>query len=76
MQTIKILAKGQIVIPASIRKKYQIHPGAEIQIFEYGNLIYLLPTSKDPIEQARGCLPAAPSLSDDLLQERKKDLVP
>ena len=73
MKRAKVLAKGQIVIPASIRKKYGIQPGAEIQIFEYGNIIYLVPPSKDPIEQAMGCLPATPSLSEELLMERGED---
>jgi AbrB family looped-hinge helix DNA binding protein len=73
MQFVKVLAKGQIVIPAPIRKKYSIQPGSKIQIFEYGNLIYLVPPSKDPIEQAIGCLPQTPSLSDELLKERRKD---
>ena len=75
MQSVKVLAKGQVVIPSSIRKKYGILPGCEIQIFEYGNLIYLVPPSKDPVEQAMGCLPSAPSLSEELLRERRKDFV-
>ncbi len=75
MQRVKVLAKGQVVIPASIRKKYGIQPGSEIQIFEYGNIIYLVPPSKDPIEQAMGCLPPTPSLSEELLKERKKDFL-
>ncbi len=73
MQSVKVLAKGQIVIPASIRKKYSIQPGGEIQLFEYGDLIYLVPSSKDPIKQAMGCLPPTPSLSEKLLKERRKD---
>ena len=73
MQSVKVLAKGQVVIPAPIRKKYSIQPGCKIQIFEYGNLIYLVPPSRDPIEQAIGCLPPTPSLSDELLKERRKD---
>ena len=75
MQLVKVLAKGQVVIPVSIRKKYSILPGCEIQIFEYGNLIYLVPPSKDPVKQAMGCLPATPSLSEELLKERRKDFV-
>jgi AbrB family looped-hinge helix DNA binding protein len=75
MQLVKVLAKGQVVIPVSIRKKYSIQPGCEIQIFEYGNLIYLVPPSKDPVKQAMGCLPATPSLSEELLKERRKDFV-
>ena len=73
MKQTKVLAKGQIVIPAALRKKYGIQPGAEVQIFEYGNMIYLVPPSKDPVEQAMGCLPPTPSLSKQLLEERKKD---
>ena len=73
MQRVKVLAKGQVVIPASMRKKYSIQPGCKIQIFEYGNLIYLVPPAEDPVEQAMGCLPGTPSLSEELLKERKKD---
>lgn len=73
METIKVLTKGQIVIPAPLRKKYDIQPGCEIQIFEYGNLIYIVPPSKDPVKEAMGCLPSAPSLSEELLKERRKD---
>ncbi len=75
MQSVKVLAKGQVVIPASIRRKYHIQPGCRIQVFEYGNLIYLMPPSEDPVEQAMGCLPKTPSLSDELLEERRKDSV-
>ncbi|MBW2195831.1 MAG: AbrB/MazE/SpoVT family DNA-binding domain-containing protein, partial [Deltaproteobacteria bacterium] len=60
MDAVKVLAKGQVVIPASIRKKYGIEPGCKIKIFEYGNLIYLVPPSKDPVEEAIGCLASAP----------------
>ena len=73
MNTVKVLAKGQIVIPAGIRKKYEIKPGSRIQVFEYDNLIYLVPPSTDALRAAMGCLPDRPSLSDELLTERKKD---
>jgi len=73
METVKVLAKGQVVIPASVRRKYNIQPGANMHIFEYGSLIYLVPPSKDPVREAMGCLPRKPSLSEELLKERKKD---
>jgi AbrB family looped-hinge helix DNA binding protein len=73
MKRAKVLAKGQIVIPAAIRKKYGIQPGTEIQVFEYGNIICLVPPARDPVEQAMGCLPSAPSLSEELLKERRED---
>ncbi len=73
METVKVLAKGQVVIPASLRKKYGIHPGSVIRIFEYGNLIYLVPSSSDPVKEAMGCLPRKPLLSKELVKERRKD---
>ena len=73
MNTVKVLSKGQIVIPVGIRKKFEITPGSTIQVFEYDNLIYLVPPAKDALKAARGCLPGRPSLSDELLTERKKD---
>lgn len=71
MATVKTLAKGQIVIPAEIRKKYHIEPGTEMQIMEYGGIIYLIPPVEDPIDAACGLLPSKPSLAGQLLRERK-----
>jgi len=71
MATIKTLSKGQIVIPAEMRKRFNIEPGTEMQIIEYGGIIYLIPPVKDSIKAACGILPAKPSLSDKLLKERE-----
>ena len=73
MTVIKTLAKGQIVIPAKIRKKYHIKPGTRLHIMEEGGLIYLVPPVADPIREACGLLPSKPSLSEKLLKERQKD---
>ena len=73
MGTVKTLSKGQIVIPAELRKKYHIEPGTEMQIMEYSGIIYLIPPVKNPIRAACGLLPSKPSLSDKLLKDRKGD---
>ncbi|OGP82723.1 MAG: hypothetical protein A2Z08_08805 [Deltaproteobacteria bacterium RBG_16_54_11] len=73
MATVKTLAKGQIVIPAAIRKKYHIEPGTEIQVMEYGGIIYLIPPVEDPVKAACGLLPPEPSLSEKLLRERESE---
>jgi AbrB family looped-hinge helix DNA binding protein len=73
MEKVKVLAKGQVVIPAPIRKRHHIEPGSELQVFEYGNIIYLVPPSQDPVGEAMGCMPQTPSLSKELLKERRKD---
>ena len=73
MPTVKTLAKGQIVIPAEMRKKYHIEPGTELQIMDYNGIIYLVPPVDDPIKAAQGSLPSRPSLSGQLLRERRSD---
>jgi len=73
MAMVKTLAKGQIVIPADLRKKYHLEPGKVLQIMEYGDVMYLIPPIDDPLEAATGILPEGPSLSRELLEERKKD---
>ncbi len=73
MSVVKTLAKGQIVIPAEMRKKYHIEPGTKLQIMEYGGIIYLVPPVADPIKAAQGSLPSRPSLSGQLLRERRSD---
>lgn len=73
MPVVKTLSKGQIVIPAEIRKRYHIEPGKEMFLTEYDGIIYLIPEVEDPIEAACGILPREPSLSKELLKERKED---
>ena len=71
--TVKTLAKGQIVIPVHLRKKYHIQPGSVLQLLEYGGILYLIPPVADPVRAAAGSLPRRPSLAKRLLGERKKD---
>ena len=73
MEKVKVLGKGQLVIPAALRKKYGIRPGSELQILEHDRVIVLLPPAKDPVGDALGCLPDRPSLSRELLEERQRD---
>jgi len=71
MATVRTLSKGQIVIPAEMRKRYHIEPGTELQVMEYGGIIYLIPPVDDPVKVACGLLPQKPSLAEKLLKERK-----
>ena len=75
MTIVKTLSKGQIVIPAAIRKKYKIQPGSELQIIEYGGIIYIIPPVNDPINAACGSLTQKPPLSERLLKERKGEFL-
>jgi len=65
--------KGWVVIPVELRKKYNLEPGTEVIIVDYGGVLSIIPALHDPIKQGRGLLKGLPSLTNDLLQERKKE---
>ena len=73
MDEAKILAKGQLVIPVRIRKKFGLKPGDGVRVFEYGGVIHVIPLSGDPVKEATGILPPRPSLTNRLLMERAKE---
>ena len=65
--------KGWVVIPAELRKKYNLLPGTEVIIVDYGGVLSIVPALRNPIKQGRGSLKDLPSLTKDLLQERKTE---
>jgi AbrB family looped-hinge helix DNA binding protein len=71
----KISTKGQIVIPGPLRKKHHLTPGSEVEVYEYGNVICIVPHVAEPVNAAFGMLPSAPSLADELLLERTKEML-
>lgn len=73
MTTLTISNKGWVVIPAELRKKYNLTPGTEVVVVDYGGVLSILPAFKNPIKQGRGLLKDMPSLTDDLLKERAKE---
>lgn len=70
----KVSSKGWVVIPAPLRKKYGLEPGSTVEIFDAGGRIILFPGLKDPVEEAHGMLAGGPSLAQELLNERAKEL--
>ncbi len=53
---VKVSSKGQIVLPAEVRKRFHIKTGDELVLVEWGNAIYIVPKSDDPIRDAHGIL--------------------
>lgn len=75
MPAVKVSAKGWIVIPADIRKRYGINPGDEVHIVDYAGTLVIVPKLKDPVNDALGLLAdGGPSLTEDLLKERRREL--
>lgn len=69
--------KGQIVIPAALRKKFGIRKGTRIQVYEQDDQIILNPLSpqliRQKIEKLYGSVKGGPSLTKALEAERARD---
>jgi AbrB family looped-hinge helix DNA binding protein len=71
METV-VSSKGQIVIPSSLRRKYEIKKGTRMLISEQDGRIVLQPVNRRLIRSLRGSLKGTLSL-DDLMAERARD---
>jgi len=69
--------KGQIVIPAALRKKYGIKKGTRIQVYEQEDHIVLNPLSPEVIRarlnKLQGIVKGGPSMTKELEEERARD---
>ncbi|MFB3902818.1 MAG: AbrB/MazE/SpoVT family DNA-binding domain-containing protein [Acidobacteriota bacterium] len=66
--------KGQVMIPAQLRKKLNIRKGTRIAIFEgEGKMILMKPLPDDPIEASRGMLKGGTSILDSLMKDRLEE---
>jgi len=54
MDVIKSTVKGQILIPATLRKKYQIEKGTTLRIYEENDRIVVEPLRQDTVAEGRG----------------------
>ena len=71
-----VTSKGQIVIPAEIRKKYGIKKGTQVAFIEDGPRLILAPVTDEFIDSLHGCLKNGPSILAYLRKERKRDWRP
>jgi AbrB family looped-hinge helix DNA binding protein len=64
-------AKGQIVIPAALRRKYGIKNGTRIIVTDVGNAILLKPVTEQYLRNLQGSLKGKGGLKT-LMDERHK----
>jgi len=64
--------KGQIVIPAELRRKYRIKAGTKIQVIDTGEAILLKPVTEESLKRLQGRLKGKGVLKA-LLEERRKE---
>lgn len=64
--------KGQIVIPATLRRKYGIKNGTKIIVTDIGDAIVLKPVTEQYLKNLQGSLKGRGGLKV-LVEERRKD---
>ena len=70
-QMATISSKGQLVIPAELRKKYRLKGGTKVAVGEQDGKIILTPNPYDELLALRGKFAQYP-LEEDLLEDRRK----
>ena len=71
--TATISAKGQLVIPAAIRRRYRLTPHTKVDILDTGHAIVILPAPKgDAFLASRGLLKGKLSTKDVLTFRRQE----
>ena len=70
---VRISSKGWVVIPAKLRKKYDLNPGDQIHVVDYGDVVCLVPATEEPVTPAAGLLKGRGSLTKALLKEHRQE---
>lgn len=76
MTTAYVTSKGRLVVPASIRRRYDITPGTRIVFLEEGNRIIFQPVTKEYISSFCGIFkqkPGEKSVVQELIEERRAE---
>lgn len=73
MDAAYVTTKGQLVIPARIRRKLGIKPGTKVCFVEREGEILFQPVTKEYIRSVCGMLKSTTSVTQELLADRKKD---
>ena len=67
-----VTSKGQVVIPARLRKRLGIREGTPVSFVEDQGRLILQPMTKEFIQSLRGKLKAKPSALQFMLKERRR----
>jgi AbrB family looped-hinge helix DNA binding protein len=73
MGVLVISSKGWVVIPADLRKKYNLAPGSRVRLVDYGGVLTLVPALSKPVDQAAGLARGTASMTDVLLAEHRAE---
>lgn len=74
MKVVQMSQKGQVLIPKKLRDRYGVKPGSRVQILEEKEGLLIKAAPNDPIEAACGFIEGDFSLTEDLIQEHRKEV--
>jgi AbrB family looped-hinge helix DNA binding protein len=73
MVVVTSTVKGQIVIPASLRKKFNIEKGTRVYVYDEGERIIVEPIIDDPVVSGKGMLNTHGKVLKSLISDREKE---
>jgi AbrB family looped-hinge helix DNA binding protein len=73
MASVTVSQKGWVVIPAELRRKYQLTTGSQVMVVDYGGVLSLVPPLPQPVDESKGMLRAGSSLTGALLDEHARE---
>ena len=73
MSVMTTTVKGQVVIPARIRKKFGIVKGTPVHIYDEDNRIVVEPVHEDPVQKGRGMLKSRGRVLKSLIKDRAEE---
>ena len=73
MEIAYVTSKGQLVIPARLRKRHGIKPGTKIGFIERDGEIVIQPITKEFIRSVCGMLKSQSSATGELMKVRARD---
>ncbi len=72
METTVMSERGQIAVPAGLRKRYHFKGGQKFAWLDDGDFIKLIPVPDDPLEALYGCAKGE-NLTESLLKYRQEE---
>lgn len=73
MAVVTSTVKGQIVIPANIRKKFKIKKGTRVNVYDDGEKIIVDPNLEDPAVEGMWILGTHGKVLKALVADRKRE---
>jgi len=73
VETSIVTVKGQIVVPANIRRKFGIKKGTKIAFIEQHGKLFIQPLDKSYFESLAGVLGTEGKLLKSLMEDKKRE---